>query len=349
MPHRLVKLAAQQRHGGFDVALGFQLVENLGGELIIPRLVRLSCLLDARLQARGIEDLDGLVALCLDQRVSEFLSGREAVPRLLSHGLMDDPAHHLAHRRVQVGNGRRHQVHDGVGGLLLGGKVEGAAPCQSLVENDAEGKNVRERRGWLHLQLLRGHVRERSARDGHGGGVIGHVRHAEIDDLDRVIGHHEDVAGLEIAVHQTTLVSGMQSAAGLQNDLDRALDREPLAGSADQMVQRHTRQQRHDKVGLDRALLGEFADIENLDDVWVAHGRQDAAFLAEKVQSQLVRTVAQGFQRDFALYNGVVGLINQPHAALADNIKRVIAILNLFLGRHASEMLFIIQPSRALR
>ena len=108
-------------------------------------------------------------------------------------------------------------------------------------------------------------------------------------------------------------------------------------------------QQRHDEVGLDGAILGELADIENFNDIRMAHGGQDAAFLAEKVQRHLTGTVAQGFQRDFALDDGVVGLIDQPHATLADNIKRVIAILNFLLGGHASEMLFIIQPTGARR
>jgi hypothetical protein len=67
---------------------------------------------------------------------------------------------------------------------------------------------------------------------------IGHVGHAEVDDLHRVIFHHEDIARLQIAVNQPALVRRLQPSAGLRNDVNRPLNRQTMARRADEMFQR---------------------------------------------------------------------------------------------------------------
>ena len=71
---------------------------------------------------------------------------------------------------------------------------------------------------------------------------------AEIDDLDRVILQHEDVARLDIAMDQPLLVGRLQSAAGLAGDVDGSIDCETLAGCADELVEGHAGQQRHHQI-----------------------------------------------------------------------------------------------------
>ncbi len=51
------------------------------------------------------------------------------------------------------------------------------------------------------------------------------MHHSEIDDLYGVIGHHEQIAGLEIAVNEAAGVSGLQSATRLDQDFHHPLHR----------------------------------------------------------------------------------------------------------------------------
>jgi hypothetical protein len=67
---------------------------------------------------------------------------------------------------------------------------------------------------------------------------VAHVSDAEVDDLHRVVFHHEDVARLQVAMHQAPFVGRLQAAAGLAHDVDGALHRQTMTGVADEMFQR---------------------------------------------------------------------------------------------------------------
>ncbi len=86
-------------------------------------------------------------------------------------------------------------MQNGVDHLIGPGALERVAARHSFVADDAQGKNVG---GWgqrLQFDLLGGHVEQRSLLRARGVGV-GHVSDAEVDDLHRVVFHHEDVARL---------------------------------------------------------------------------------------------------------------------------------------------------------
>jgi len=120
------------------------------------------------------------------------------------------------------------------------------------------------------LNLLRGHVEQGALLRPCGVGIR-HVGHAEVNDFDRIIFHYEDVARLQVAMYQAALMSSLKSSAGLRNDLHRALDGETMTGFANKMIKSGARQKRHYEVRLLLAFVLEFADVENFDNVGMAH------------------------------------------------------------------------------
>src|SRR5437899_1173550 len=85
------------------------------------------------------------------KRVGAFAGAGETMPGLLGHGLVDHAADGLAHRRVQVGGGRRNVVQDGPRDFARGGALEGPAAREGLVTDDAQREDVRQ--GGVLLQL----------------------------------------------------------------------------------------------------------------------------------------------------------------------------------------------------
>ena len=197
-------------------------------------------------------------------------------------------------------------------------------PGESFIANYAQRKDVRSRGQGFHLQLLGRHIEQspllatRSVR-------VCHVGHSEVDDLDRVVFHHKNVARLQVAVQQSTLMRRLQAAARLENDFDSALHREPVAGFADEVIQGRARQQRHDEVGLFLPVFFKFSDVKYLDDVGMAHRSQDIAFFVEQLQGSRIGSVKNGFDRNFPANHGIVGAIDQAHSTAPEDLPHLVA------------------------
>ncbi len=142
---------------------------------------------------------------------------------------------------------------------------------------------------------------------------------SEIDDFDGVVRHHENVAGFQIAVHQPAFVGRLQAAAGLGHDFADALDRQAVTGTLDQALQSLTRQQGHDEIRFLQAVVFEFTDIEDLDDVGMAQAGEDITFLLKQLQSRRFGDLAQGLERNIAMDQDVVGAIDQAHATFSQH------------------------------
>ena len=157
------------------------------------------------------------------------------VPRLLGHRLVHDAADDVADRRIQIGRRRRNLRQDRLDDDVLAGASEGLPPRQRFVQRHPERVDIGLDRDRLVLHLLRRHVEQRAlVIAGRPRAGMHRVRHAEVDDLHRVVGHHEDVARLQIAMDEAALVRGMKTAARLREDLDHALHRQTMAGAADE-------------------------------------------------------------------------------------------------------------------
>ena len=173
------------------------------------------------------------------------------------------------------------------------------------------------RAGRLHLHLLGRHIADGALEPKAGVGA-GEVRNAEVDDLYRIVGQHENVAGLEVAVNQPALVGGLQAPAGLGDDLDGPVHGQTLRLVLDDAVQGRPRQQRHHEVRFLDPVFLELPHVVDVDDIRVIQRRQNSAFFAEHFQRQLVAAIAQRLQRHFAFEVGVEGAIHHAHAAFAE-------------------------------
>ena len=219
-------------------------------------------------------------------------------------------------------------LHDGRGQLGSRSAFEGVPEGDGFKGDYAEGEDVGKRGGRLQFDLLRRHVEQR-ALVAHGGMGVRHVGDAEIDDLDRVILHDEEVARFQVAVYQSALMGRLQTAAGLANDFDHAAHGQTAAPGGDQLAQGFAGKQRHDEIRLAGAILVELAEIENLYDVRVTDGGEDVALFVEKFQCGAARGIADGFERDAALDDDVVGVVDHTHAALPQHLTDFVAVFDL--------------------
>ena len=231
-----VDLAAKLCHLRIQMSFRLQLDQDFGCKLIIALLKSFLGALDAGTDSTGIERIDGFAATGFLQRLREFAGRRKSMPGLLGHGLMKHPADALVHVGVDIGGRRRDLVHDCFDDLPLAGALERAAAREHLIGHHAQREDVGQRRRRLHLEQLRRHEQQGPLL-ANGSAGAGHVGDAEIDDLHRIVRHHKDIAGLEVAMYQASLMRRAQAAADLCKDINRAFDGQ-LARALDQPVER---------------------------------------------------------------------------------------------------------------
>ena len=159
---------------------------------------------------------------------------------------------------------------------------------------------------------------------------VSHMSHAEVDDLDRVVFHHEDIARLQIAMYQSAIVRCLQATASLRNNLDRTLDRKMMARLADKMIKRCAGQKGHDEVRLFLAVFFELSNVKNLDDIGMAHRGEDIAFLVEQLQGGRIGDVQDRLDGDFAAHYGVIGSIDEAHPALSEDLPDLVPTRQFF-------------------
>ena len=191
----------------------------------------------------------------------DVVRGVEALLGVLLEAVADDPLE--AGRDVLVGDGelrrillqdRRHRVRGRVA-------VEGALAREHLVEDRAEGEDVRARVGGLAAHLLGRHVAERAHDDaglrarGRGREVrrlaallrVRQLGEAEVEDLHAAVVGHEDVLGLQVPVDDALLVRGREAVGDLERVVDGLALREGAA--REDRPQRLAFEQLQDDVG----------------------------------------------------------------------------------------------------
>src|ERR1035437_4240210 len=198
----------------------FKLADDFRSVLIIPAFQSLRGALQPGPHSYWVEDFDGFVAKRLLEGFSEFFGGGVAMPGLFGHRLVDRLAHRLVDSRVELGGGHRNEMQDRIGHGILSGAFKWPAAGQHFVTNDTQGENAGNRGNRLHFDLLGRHIEKRSLASRRAAG-FNTMSDSEIDDLDRVILQHEDVARLDVAMDEPLLMSRLQSAAGLASEIDR--------------------------------------------------------------------------------------------------------------------------------
>ena len=148
------------------------------------------------------------------------------------------------------------------------------------------------------------------------------ARQAEIEDLDLPVESDDDVAGFEVAMHQPAGVGRRQAAAGLCEHVEHLLPsalfgREPFA-------QRDARDQLHGE----KQPAVDAADVVHRDDVGMrdpGHRARLALQPRPHVCGQRIGGHEQDLERDLAIELGIVGGIDDAHAAGTEVIEDDIA------------------------
>ena len=197
---------------------------------------------------------------------------------------------------------RRHEIRrvlaeDGADGVGRRFALEGAPPGEHLVEHRAEGKEVGARIHRLAAHLLGGHVADGAqhlTRVGIGG--AGPCRRepaidrsslfgqTEVEDLRAAIGRHEDVRGLQIAVHDAAGMGRRQTLRNLLRQIDGLADRKRARARLKALGQGLPFEQlRHEIV---HAALG--SHVVHRQDVGMVQGRRRARFPREPLEAHRV-------------------------------------------------------------
>ena len=190
-------------------------------------------------------------------------------------------------------------------------------PAQQLVQQHAERIDVGRRRDRTAGHLLRRGVLRRQRRAGlprqpRHAVVFDQLGDAEVEQLDLSVGGHEDVRGLEVAMHDQV---GMRVGHGRQHVEEQAnalLDAQARFVAVG--VEVPALDELEHQVGLAR--VGH-AGVDQPGDVRMGEPREDGAFAPEALFTAAAdQRGVQQLDRDLAL-EAAVAARGQPHAAHA--------------------------------
>ena len=154
---------------------------------------------------------------------------------------------------------------------------------------------------------------------------------AEVGDLGGAVGHDQQVARLDVAVHDAGPVRGVQGAGGLGDDVEHDVGVEP-AVPLDDLGQRLAVDQLHDQVrAAERAVL---AVVEDPGDPGVGERGREARLGAEPGTELLVVGVhgRQHLDRDRPAEDLVATAPDLAHAAGSDPLEQRVTVVEHILG-----------------
>ena len=261
------------------------------------------------------------------ERFCQFSGGLIAVVGILAQGGEEDLLERPRDVRVERGRRRRRLLevlHDDGDGRV---GVEGDAPGQHLVEDDAEGVEVSARVARLALPLFGGHV---------GGRARDRARHREAraaeDERDAEVGEHDLPFGVEHDVGRFQVSVDHAARVGVVNGVgERGEEAGGLLGTEAPAFRRALLQ-----FGLERWPLDVLHDhvvpvalgveVVDLQDVGMAQTGDGVRLALEAANEILVlgHVRVQDFEGDVAVEAGLVRLVDLRHPALAEQRDEVI-------------------------
>jgi hypothetical protein len=271
-----------------------------------------------------------------------------AIAFALREALADRSDESIGQARNLVGDRRHRHVELGGGAeqAALRDRIERMLSREQLPHDDAERPDVAAVIDLVHAELLGRHERQRAGDRCHAtrSGIARHRlfllrreqrRDAEVEHFDRALQRHDDVLGLEIAMHDVRGVRVRERLRDRHDELDHAAERHAAAGHhlrqlrALDVLEHHVRQ------------AAEQLDLVDHDDVLVAASRGRARF-DEKPLGQLRRARAEELHRDAPAEPRVAREIDLAHAAAAELADQLVMLdaqprrelqLRRFVGR----------------
>src|ERR1700674_2615541 len=150
------------------------------------------------------------------------------------------------------------------------------------------------------------------------------------------LGCDKDVGRLDIAVHDTLGVGGIQSVRNLDSERDHGLDVQRF--SCDSVLQRHTLQKLHRDVGLlTSRSIRNLADVIDGADIWMIESGSGSSFAAETLEClRVLRNVLRKkLKRNETPELSIFRFINNTHATTAQLLDD--AITRNSLADHSRE------------
>ena len=222
-----------------------------------------------------------------------------------------------------------------------------------LVKNDAEREQVGARVQFLAAHLFGRHVGDRAegrSRAGEmlliGGERLGFAAaiwldenrasnfgQSEVENLGVAASGHEDVGGLDVAMHDALGVRRIERVGDLNAKVEEGVGFQGPARHA--VLEGLAVEQFHD----DEALALMLANLVNGADVGMVERGRGAGFAAETLDRLRVlgNLVGQKLQGDKAAQGDVLGLIDDPHAAAAQLLED--AVVRDGLADHCARIL----------
>ena len=145
-------------------------------------------------------------------------------------------------------------------------------------------------------------------------GAFGQQRQPEVEDLHPAFGSHDQIARLDVAMHHSLGMSGGQAVGNLARKAESFLQRQETAFNLG--VEALALDEFHDEEGL-AALLADFMDGAN---VGMTEPGGGLCFSVETLAGLFVfeQMRRQELESNRAFKLGVLGLVDDTHAALAD-------------------------------
>jgi hypothetical protein len=196
-------------------------------------------------------------------------------------------------------------------------------PGQHLVDDRTQCIQIGATVDRLGPRLLRTHVVRCSDRGaGHRGTrlSIHRLGDAEVRQHGGAVGLEQDVAGLDVAMHEALGVGEIEPARDVAGDVERLGDRQ---SGLDTLAQRATGNELRGEV-VHRAVR---ADVEHRHQVRMTELGRDPAFLEEAVGELGVRGQRRRhhLERDFAIERFLHGEEHRRHAAFSDRPQDAVA------------------------
>ena len=211
-----------------------------------------------------------------ERRTAELACGGVAFRGVLRHRALNDVVERRGYVRVDLEHRRRWRVHMSPERRQVVLPLVRGTAGQSLEQDASKRVHVRLRRHGHPLDLLRRRVVHRAhplTRPREAADRAGVLREAEVRQVDVVLGGDEDVRRLDVAMDQFPLVSGVQGARDLGDEMGSTL-------------------------GLERAAIDRVAQVRPLHP---AHrDEQDPVLLAGLVDRDHIRVIDRSGDHPFA-------------------------------------------------
>ena len=207
--------------------------------------------------------------------------------------------------------------------------VEGLSSREHLIHHSSHGVDIALCVGNIAACLLGADIV--NASDGLIGSglafLTGELGDTEVHDLDSAVSEHHDVLGLDIAVNDALIVSVLECAEYLDDEMHRILPCEDLF-LLDVLLQRDTVDVLHDDI---LYLLGE-AHIVYLYDIRVGKNCNCLGFISEAAQELLVLSefLLQYLNGNGFVVDNIDALVHFSHASDADKLGYLISSVELF-------------------